>query len=92
MKSEDGNVLLFNLHVSSKTGTPVLFPDAPDDLPDDYAKLLFEMSSELPDYMRSFALQDGYVVNPGGRGFVFNGDMVTVISFLDIGTRPGNLR
>jgi hypothetical protein len=92
MESEDGNVLLFNLHVSSHMGAPVLFPDEADGLGDDYAKLLFEMSSPLPDYMRSFALQEGYAVSPGARGFVFNGDIVSIISFLDIGTRPGNLR
>jgi hypothetical protein len=92
MKSSDGNVLLFNLHISSHTGAPVVFPDAPDALADDYARLLFEMSSALPDYMRSFAMQEGFLVNPGARGFVFNGDIVSLISFLDIGTRPSNLR
>ncbi len=92
MKSDDGDVLLFNLHVSSQVGAPVLYPDKPDGLVDDYAKLLFEMSSVLPDYMRSFALQDGYLIAPGARGFVFNADIISVISFLDIGTRPSNLR
>ena len=92
MKSDDGNVLLFNLHISSQMGAPVLFPDSTEGLTDEYAKLLFEMSSPLPEYMRSFALQDGYSVAPGARGFVFNGDIVSLISFLDIGTRPSNLR
>ncbi len=92
MTVDDGRVLVFNLHLSSQAGKPVIFPDNLDNLPDDYAKLLFEMSSVLPDYMRSFALQEGYVVNPGSRGFVFNGDIVSLIGFLDMGTRPGNLR
>ena len=92
MESEDGNVLLFNLHISSQMGAPVLFPDQAEGLTDDYAKLLFEMSSPLPAYMRSFAMQEGYPVSPAARGFVFNGDIVSIISFLDIGTRPSNLR
>ena len=92
MKSDDGNVIVFNLHVSSAAGAPVLFPDTQEGLADDYAKMLFEMSSVLPDYMRSFALQDGYAVAPGARGFVFNGDIVSIISVLDIGTRPSHLR
>ncbi len=92
MKSDDGNVLLFNLHVSSQTGAPVLYPDSAEGLADDYARLLFEMSSVLPDYMRSFALQEGHTVSPRARGFAFNGDIVSVITFLDIGTRPSNLR
>ncbi|MHC5058425.1 MAG: vWA domain-containing protein [Planctomycetota bacterium] len=92
MKVDDGRVLVFNLHLSSQASKAVVFPDNLDSLPDDYAKLLFEMSSVLPDYMRSFALQEGYAVNPGSRGFVFNGDIVSLIGFLDMGTRPGNLR
>jgi hypothetical protein len=31
-------------------------------------------------------------VSDGMRGFVFNADIVSVIRFLDIGTRPSNLR
>lgn len=90
--SEDGQVLLFNLHLSSQRATPVEFPDSESELPDQYAKLLFQMSSLLPDYMRSVAAQEGYRVTDGSRGFVFNADIVSVIRFLDIGTRPSNLR
>lgn len=88
----DGNVLLFNVHLSSHRAAPVQFPDSESGLPDEYAQLLFRMSSLLPDYMRRVAEQEGYVVSDGSRGFVFNGDMVSVIRFLDIGTRPSNLR
>ena len=42
--------------------------------------------------MRSIAAQEGYPVGDGARGFVFNADIVAVIRFLDIGTRPSNLR
>jgi hypothetical protein len=42
--------------------------------------------------MRSNLQQEGLSVDEGGRGFVFHGDMVSVIKFLDIGTRPSNLR
>ena len=31
-------------------------------------------------------------VGATARGFVFNADIVAVIRFLDIGTRPSNLR
>ncbi len=92
LTSSDGNVLLFNLHLSSKTGTPVEFPDSEDVLPDSYAKLLFNMSSKLPEYMRGIAQEEGFKVSENTRGFVFNADIVSVIRFLDIGTRPSNLR
>lgn len=92
LSSDDGNVILFNLHLSSHRATPVEFPDSEEGLPDKYARLLFRMSSLLPPYMRSAAADEGYVVSDGSRGFVFNADMVSVIRFLDIGTRPSNLR
>jgi len=92
LASSDGNVLLFNVHVSSQRAMPIEFPDSETGLPDQYAHLLFRISSPLPDYMRSIAQQEGIAVSDGTRGFVFNGNMVSVIKFLDIGTRPSNLR
>ena len=29
----------------------------------------------------------GFSVAPGSRGFVFNADLVSVVSFLDVGTK-----
>ena len=92
LRSNDGNILLFNLHLSSNRAPAVEFPDSEVGLPDQYAQLLFRLSSILPDYMRSIAQQEGFRVSDGTRGFVFNADMVSVIRFLDIGTRPSNLR
>jgi hypothetical protein len=87
LSSQDGNVLLFNAHLSEKENTPVEFPAAEAGLPDDYAKLLFRMSSELPPKLAEAARGSGLAVAPGARGFVFNADLVAVIRFLDIGTR-----
>ena len=92
LSTDDGNVLLFNLHLSSSKATPVQFPDSSDSLPDKYAELLFSMSSALPSYMRTAAQDDGLSLSDGAKGFVFNADMISVIRFLDIGTRPSNLR
>ena len=92
MSSEDGHVLLFNLHISSSPHAPVEFPDQEALLPDTYAKLLFRMSSNLPDYMWSMVQEEGIIISENPRGFVFNADLVSVIRFLTIGTRPSNLR
>jgi hypothetical protein len=92
LTTDDGNVLLFNVHLSSQRAAPVQFPDCPDGLPDKYARLLFDLSSPLPDFMKTVAQQEGFATGEGTRGFVFNADMVSVIRFLDIGTRPSNLR
>lgn len=92
LQTDDGHVILFNLHLSSQNATPVQFPDDDAALPDKWAKLLFSLSSPLPPFMRSIAGQEGFNVGDAARGFAFNADMVTVIQFLDIGTRPNNLR
>lgn len=87
LKSADGNVLLFNAHISSSPATPVQFPAAEDNLPDRFAKRLFRISSPLPPRLLESARSDGLAAQPGARGFVFNADLVSIIQFLDIGTR-----
>lgn len=92
LATSDGNVLLFNIHLSAKAGAAVEFPSAVDTLPDEFARSMFDLSSQLTPTMRTIAQQEGYAVDEGSRGFVFNADMVALIKFLDIGTRPSNLR
>lgn len=93
MQTSDGNVLLFNAHVSSRPDRPIEFPDKEAGLPDDYAKLLFRMSSALPAKIQAAAKGEGFNVTPATRGFVFNADLVSVIRFMDIGTKVAhNLR
>jgi hypothetical protein len=87
LASSDGNVLLFNAHISDSAANPVEFPAADDGLPDNFAKLLFRMSSPLPARLLEAARSDGFPGKDGARGFVFNADLVSIIRFLDIGTR-----
>ncbi len=90
--TEDGGALLFNIHLSSKRGAPVRFADSDAGLPDDHARRLFRMSSLLPEAVRREAAKEGYDVTDGSRGFAFNADLVSLVHFLDIGTRAANLR
>ena len=92
LASTDGAVLMFNLHVSSDNSAPISFPDDDASLPNQYAKLLFNMSSTLPDHMRSYAAQQGIAVSEGTRGFVFNAGITSIVQFLDISTRASDLR
>ncbi len=87
LASTDGSVLLFNAHLSDKQNRPIEFPQDESGLPDDFARLLFRMSSELPPKLADVAKADGFAVGPKSRGFVFNADLVAIIRFLDIGTR-----
>jgi hypothetical protein len=87
LSSGDGNVLLFNVHMSAKAERVIEFPDSESALPDDYARQLFRMSSLLPPLMRNTAQREGFQVSEQSRGFAYNADLVSVIRFLDIGTR-----
>ena len=57
LRTTDGEVLLFNGHLSSSNAAPVEFPDSEEMLPDQYAKALFAWSSELPDHIFQAAQQ-----------------------------------
>lgn len=92
LSTSDGNVLLFNIHISSQQAPSIEFPDNENGLPDEYARLLFRMSSILPEYMRGIAQQQGYQVSEQTRGFTFNADMVALVRFLNTGTPLNNLR
>ena len=86
-RSDDGPALLYNLHLSSLDAEPITFPSNPEKLPDKYARMLFNISSEVPPQIRGELSQEGYQVEPGMRGFAFNADAGAMIQFLDIGTR-----
>lgn len=90
--TNDGTVLMFNLHVSTAGGDPVKFPASDDGLPDSYAKLLFRMSSPLPPHLQKAAEDKGIKATMESRGFVYNGEIAEIVDFFDIGTRAAQLR
>lgn len=92
LSTADGEVLLFNCHLSSMVSSPVLFPENDASIPDPYGKQMFAMSSRLTPTMVEFAKRQGFAVTEHARGFVFQADLVDVIRFLDIGTRPMELK
>lgn len=92
ISTNDGNVLLFNLHVSTSGADPVKFPTSDAGLGDSYAKLLFRMSSPLPPHLQKVAEEKGIKATMESRGFVFNGEITEIVDFFDIGTRAAQLR
>jgi hypothetical protein len=93
LSSSDGNVLLFNLHLSSNPNAkPTAFPSDGSSLPDQFAQMLFNNASQLTPFMRTTAVQHGFNLSEGARCFVLNADLALIIQALDIGTRPSNLR
>jgi hypothetical protein len=88
----DGNVLVFNLHVSATAGHPISFPSGESGLPDAFAKLLFRMSSALPDHLIKVAQEKAHKVSYESRGYIFNAEAGEMVDFFDIGTRASQLR
>jgi hypothetical protein len=87
LASTDGNVLFFNAHLSSSKAPPIEYPAADSELSVPRARMLFRMSSVLPPKFQAAASSEGFAVGQTSRGFVFNADLASVISFLNIGTR-----
>ena len=92
LRTNDGSVVVLNIHVSSLGGEPIKFPSSESGLPDSYAKLLFRMSSPLPPHIAGFAKEKGHAVSSESRGFMFNAEAGEIVDFFDIGTRASQLR
>jgi hypothetical protein len=92
LQTNDGNALVFNIHLSEMATMPIQFPDTEEGLPDELAVRLFRMSSVLPEASRNLAASLDLQMSEYSRGFVFNADMTSLVQFLDIGTRgPSNV-
>lgn len=91
LEIEDGNVLLFNCHLSASPAQPVVFPVSESLLPDDYSRLLYRMSSDLPDSPEVRAQLESKGVNfqKGARGMVFNADATALLTLIKLGTVAG---
>lgn len=87
-RTTDGNVLIFNCHMSALQSGVIRFPDSVETLMDQGAKNLFLASSVLPEVFHARAVEKGYKITSESRGYVYNAEMVDIIQFLDIGTRP----
>jgi hypothetical protein len=90
--TNDGAVLVFNLHVSTLGIDSIRFPSSDSGLPNDYAKMLFRMSSQLPKHLIEIAEKEKHAVAAGSRGFMFNAEAAEIVAFFDIGTRASQLR
>jgi hypothetical protein len=84
--TDDGAVLLFNCHISSRRSAKIEYPTGENSLPDGFARTLFDISSKLPGNFLAAAAQLGVSAIDGSRGFVFNGDPSSIVQFYEIGT------
>ena len=92
IRTNDGEVLILNIHVSVLGADAIRFPSSESGLPDNYAKMLFRMSSALPKHLVAFAQEKGIRADSEARGFMFNAEAAEIVDFFDIGTRASQLR
>jgi hypothetical protein len=88
LRTQDGNLLLFNIHVSASGHPGVAFVADEHQLASPAARMLFRMSSELPEVMRQAAMVRHHrQIEPGARGFAYNTSIDDVAFMLNIGTQ-----
>ena len=93
MFTNDGNVILFNIHISANKGLSLSCPLSKDELKgNSYATTLFEMSSLLPlRYNAPISnIRKDSDMNARHVAMAVNADMSTLIQLMDIGT-PTNI-
>lgn len=91
MFTNDGNVLLFNIHIVPGSGAQVVFPVSKDEVADSYGRTLYDMSSLLPSRYNQ-PIGDVRCDETDARhvAMAVNADMSTLIQLMDIGT-PTNI-
>lgn len=90
LRTIDGNVLFFNVHIAESTHAEVLFPCDASELPSDkHAHLLFAMSSDLPSI---FDRPIANILQKDKKGvysaMAYNANITSIVGFLNIGTTP----
>ena len=92
MFTNDGNVLLWNIHITPNNVEQVLLPIGKEELKGDkYSELLYDMSSLLPTrYNQAISDIRGDSVDARHVAMATNTDMSTLIQLMDIGT-PTNI-
>lgn len=92
MFTNDGNVLLWNIHITPDHLEQILLPVSKDEVKaDKYSELLYDMSSLLPErYNRPISDLRGDNTNERHVAMTTNTDMSTLIQLMDIGT-PTNI-
>lgn len=93
LTTNDGSALLYNVHVTSANVEPLRYPASESVMPDNFARLVFRMSSTFPDHVRDYARHAyGIALTEQSRAMVLNADAEELVKFIDIGSRPAAMR
>ena len=90
LSTDDGNALLFNIHISGG-GTRISLPGDGIELPDiPHAKLLYDMSSDLPECYNRLVEPGGCNGMPPYRAVSYNCPIDELYGMLALGTITSN--
>lgn len=92
ISTQDGQCLLFNLHIHTDEGAAVLFPSSDSSLPDEHSKRLFRMSSSFPPHLVAAAVAKGHNISSNAKFFGYKANLEEIVDFFEIGTQAANLR
>jgi hypothetical protein len=67
LDTDDGPPLIMTVALSACGDEAILFPSSRDILPDEHARCMFDMASEMPEFMRDAASSEGFTVSDGAR-------------------------
>jgi hypothetical protein len=90
ISTDDGQALLFNVHITDLNTPSVWYPASVEELPNDrYARSLFFMSGLIPETSQERLQQmQGRPILSGARGLIFNGDAASVQNMFVFATVP----
>jgi hypothetical protein len=86
ISTDDGPLLLLNIHISGVQSDPIRLPECMPEGANEFAEMLFRMSSTLAGHMLDQARILGYQVTDQSRGFMFNAKYEDIVHFINIGT------
>lgn len=88
ISTADGNPLIFNVHIGNGL-KECGFEESENQLSDEEAKILFKISSKVPESYKEAARKHDFKLSNESRGFVSNAGPETLIKFIDFGSSGG---
>lgn len=86
LSTSQGNALLFTAYLGAGGGKQILYPDQPPTGLSSWATTMFNVSSVVPEVLRSNAESMNVKISPRGRGFLFNASLDEVSGLVNFGT------
>lgn len=88
MSNNDGNVLIFNAQIDD-SNKKIKFPSSRDEISQEEAQFLFDITSEVPDSYKAAASKNELPLKDGSHGCIFAADGVDLIQLIDFGSSKG---